>query len=884
MTFDQRPSPDELLKAIKREELQKTRGKLKIFLGMAAGVGKTYSMLEEAQGLKREGVNLVVGIVDTHGRKETGRLLEGLTVIPQAKVDYKDKEFEEMDLDAILKIHPEIVLVDELAHTNIPGLRHSKRWEDVVEILENGIDVLTTLNVQHIESLNDVIEGIAEITVRETVPDLMIEKAASIQLVDLTPDELLQRLKEGKVYLGDQSRVASLNFFQKDRLTALREIVLRFTAEKVDRDLHEIVSPIHRVSGWKPREKLLVAVSSSPQSQKLIRTTRRLAFNQDAPWIALNVDDGKELSEFNQNTLIKNLALARDLGAEVMTVNDPNISDAIQRIARQRGVTQIILGRPPKRLFAGFFKGFSILDKIAVECVDIDLHVIRQGRTPRSPPEKKRSRFQTAFSQYIFVFLISIFFAFVNYESLPYIGYRVSGFIFLVGILVLSLFFKKGPILFASILYAVIWNSLFIPAGDKFSLTVTEDNALVVLYFLTAISTGILVDRAREQQVMLRKREETTLALYDIARQIATATSTQDLLKSIKDHLSRIFKGTFEILVKHMDSELPLDNAKTLIDDPKEVGAALWVFDNGKEAGWSTSTLPSVKNLYLPLKGFHEVVGLLIYRPKRKSPFSMEEKNFLYTVIQQLSTYLERIFSEERTRLLEHLDQKEKIYQDVLSSISNELENPLFSIQEAVQETVQTLKDEPSRPKKSLDKHIHKIENSSDRLLRILGSVSAMAKLSNKLLPINKELHPIKTVIQGSFENLKTEFEKRRFLIHYADDVDLVPYDFSLIEILLHNLLLNAIQNSPPDSTIEIEVTRNEDFVIISILDEGKGVPEDVQEVIFEKFKRVPGAMSPGMGLGLAIAKKIAEAHDGDLKVENRPDKGAKFSLFLPIK
>jgi two-component system, OmpR family, sensor histidine kinase KdpD len=382
---DNRPDPDKLLLAIQQSEEVSGKGALKIFLGMAAGVGKTYAMLEAAQKLQRSGVNLVIGCIETHDRKETAALLKGLKIIPPQQITYKGSTFSEMNLPEILRIKPHLALVDELAHSNIPGAGHAKRWQDVVELLDNGIDVYTTLNVQHIESLKEFIESITGISIRETVPDSIIESATFIELIDLTPKELLERLKQGKVYLGDKSEIAALNFFQEDRLTALREIVLRYAAEKIDHDLHSMVSTAGRSIGWKHREKLLVAISHTLHSQKLIRTTRRLAFNLNAPWIALHVNDGSYLTEHEKEILSKNLAMARDLGAEVITIDDPDIAGTIRAIGRQHGVTQVVIGQILKTSFLDFCFKPTLVDELAGKSSDFDIHIVR-----KSPFEQTR--------------------------------------------------------------------------------------------------------------------------------------------------------------------------------------------------------------------------------------------------------------------------------------------------------------------------------------------------------------------------------------------------------------------------------------------------------------------------------------------------------------
>lgn len=876
---EQRPDPEKLLKAIKNEEQRSKKGRLKIFLGMAAGVGKTYAMLENAQRLHKLGINVVVGTVNTHGREETAQLLEGLIIIPEKWIKYKDTVFEEMDIDEILRLKPQIVIIDELAHSNVPGSRHPKRWQDVLEILDNGIDVYATLNVQHIESLNDVVENIAGVTVRETVPDQIIEAATNIELVDITPDELLQRLKEGKVYLGEQSQIAAQHFFQEDRLTALRELVMRYAAEKVDHDLHEMVSTVERGTGWTPRERLLVAVSRTSHSQKLIRTTRRLAYTLDAPWMAVHIDDGRHMSDKEKATLAKNLALARDLGAEVITTNDSNIAKAIERIARQRGVTQIIIGRPPMDGIWDFFNRYTLLDQLAAKCGDIDIHVIRQRTAERSFsinweglsfPKLGMSYFLVS----IFVLLLTLF----NSVAVTYVGYKVVGFIFLLGILFLSIFFRKGPVFFAALLYALIWKFFFVPSVGE--VATNEDDALLALYLFTGVFVGLLTDRGRQNREMLLKREETAQALYEIARDIASSPSSKQIIKSVKNKLDSILEGKCEVILKMMDNGLYFDETETLIKDEKERAAANWVFENDKEAGWSTSTLPATKNLYLPLKGFHEVVGVLTYHPTEGKALTIEEKNFLYTVGHLLANHIERSFSEERQRRLEHLNQIEKVYQSILNLLSNQFQTPINTIRDAVK---QLKTEEVFKETRMGSKSIFRIENSSEGLIRVIENISAMAKLSSGLIPIKKQKHDVKELLHVCEENVKKHITVHKLSIVIQEDLPLVYFDFSLIEILVCNLIFNAIENSPPNSTINVEAKQWDHHLVIAVSDEGKGIPEEMLEAVFEKFYRLPGTTSVGLGLGLSIAKTIAEIHGGKLKAENRPTGGSRFSLFLPI-
>lgn len=407
--LEERPNPDKLLQAIQVDEKSNNKGSLKIFLGMAAGVGKTYSMLEAAQKLQQDGVDLAIGTIDTHGRKETSALLQGLKVIPSQQFSYKGALFSELNLDGVIRLKPSLVLVDELAHSNVPGSKHAKRWQNVIEILDNGIDVYTTLNVQHIESLKEFVESITDISIRETVPDSIIEAASSIELVDITPEELLERLKQGKVYLGNKSADAARNFFQKDRLMALREILMRYAAEKIDHDLHSMISTAIRPVGWRHREKLLAAVSYTPHSQMLLRTTRRLAFNLNAPWIALHVNDGSILNAEEEKILSKNLLIANDLGAEVITVNDPDVAAAIKRTCRQQGVTQIIIGQEQKSFsFSSLFRR-TLIDRLTYNCSDFDLHIVR-----KSSNEQKKQRSTKALFSMFFLFCVAFAFSILS--------------------------------------------------------------------------------------------------------------------------------------------------------------------------------------------------------------------------------------------------------------------------------------------------------------------------------------------------------------------------------------------------------------------------------------------------------------------------------------
>ncbi len=463
-TEPNRPDPDALLAAIKRSEASQHGGRLWIFFGMAAGVGKTYAMLKAAQERLKDGVDVVVGVVETHGRSETDALLAGLPVIARKALEYRGVTLQEMDLDAILARKPSLVLVDELAHTNAPGVRHPKRWHDVAEILDSGIDVYTTVNVQHIESRKESVETITGIAIRESVPDSILERAEQIILIDITPAELLKRLEEGKIYLGERAETALQNFFKEDRLTALREMALRLTAEKVDNELQSLTAGKGSDRAWKPSERLMVAVSHSPYSAELIRATRRLAFGLDAPWIGVNVDTGQPLSEEDRATLARNLALVRELGGEVITTAEADTGAALKRIAHQRSVTQLIIGRPTRRWLRDTVHGGTLLDQLARESGTFDVHVLRTDWGPGAKaPKRWPFGVEAGIPKYALAAIAVAAIALISWLVAPVLGYRAVGFLFLLTVLSISMFLSLGPVLFAAVVSALIWDFFFIP-------------------------------------------------------------------------------------------------------------------------------------------------------------------------------------------------------------------------------------------------------------------------------------------------------------------------------------------------------------------------------------------------------------------------------------
>lgn len=880
MSDESRPNPDLLLKALQTDE--SGYGRLRLFFGMSAGVGKTYAMLRAAHQRRQEGVDVIVGIVETHGRRETAALAENLPVVPRRRLDYRGTVLEEMDLDEILRRRPELVIVDELAHTNAPGSRHPKRYQDVLELLEAGIDVYSAINVQHLESRKDSVEAITGIQIRETVPDSILERAHLVELVDIAPSELLRRLAEGKVYLGDKAAHAAQNFFKEDRLTALREIALRLTAERVDKDLQRFGETRGSAIPWQTNERLMVAISHSPSSEKLIRATRRLAYNLEAPWIAVHVDDGVALSNEDQAQLAKNVALARELKAEVVTTTDTDVSRALRRLARQKNVTQIVVGRPTRRPWRDWMIG-TVLDRLAREADEIDLHVIGQETIRYEGLSEwwHRLRFATGIAAYwnTFWFLFAI--AFISGYLEPWIGYRSVGFIFLFGVLATGLATTIGPTLFIAALGALTWNFFFIPPRLTFAITQPEDVIMVLSYFVVASITGTLTSRLKAHERVLREREDRTNALYEISQDIAGSRDKNEFLTKVVDRVGRLLDGECRILLRGIDGKLRTGGGAYYAPslNEKEQAVAVWAFDSGKAAGWSTDTLTEARALYLPLKTPSGVVGVFVYKPRHGRKLSLEQQNLLDSIVQQLSVSLERHFYENRVRAAERLEESERLHQTLLSSISHEMRTPLTTVLGVA--TALEEKAAAGNPEyvTALASELHR---AGDRLNRVIENLLDMTRLNSGVLSLKLEWQDVRDLAGVAIQRLGPGLQGRKIETQLPENLPLVKMDFRLMEHALSNLLLNAVVYTPSTAKIRLGAETSLRSLILTVDDEGPGLPPQDLERIFDKFYRVPGSPAGGTGLGLSIVRSIVEAHKGTVRAENRAGGGARFVIELP--
>lgn len=876
-----RRSPDELLDALNRTG-GKGRGRLRVFLGMCPGVGKTYSMLEAARQQKARGKRVAVGVVETHGRADTEALLQGLEVIPKKNLDYRGTGLQEMDLDRILEEKPEIVLVDELAHTNAPGSRHAKRHQDVQELLGAGIDVYTTVNIQHIESRNDQVAQITGTLVRETVPDSIFELAHQVEVVDLTPAELLQRLDEGKVYLGDRAARAKEGFFREERLHALRELSLRFVAERVDQDLQDQMV-IQGIQGpWNTNERLLVALSYSPYSSRLIRTTRRMAYNLEAPWIALYVNTGERLSKEDEDNLQKNIALARELGAEVITISDNNVARAIQKISQDRNVTQVVMGRPDRRFFRDFFAQGSLLDKLVRETSKVDVHVIRAERKSRFRGFALRwPEFKSGFFPYYNTIWFMTAVTLLCRALLEPVGYRALGSIFLLAILSVAGFAGGGPTLFAAVFSAVVWNFFFIPPAWTFMISSTEDFMMVVSFFVAALVGGLLTARVRRQESVLEVRESESRLLYELVKNLSDVQEESQAAAVLSETISRQFKARNSVLLINSETG-KLQNAAGKSLEEKEAAVAQWSFENGKVAGWSTPTLNAAACLCLPMKGNSGVVGVVAFFPlSGEQALSVETENFIETIIAQTAIVLERLALRGAAAATKLYEASEKLHQTLLNSVSHELRTPITALigNATALEDERTVSDAAAR--KAL---VGEVVGAARRLDRVVENLLDVTRLEKGTLQLKREWFELGDLLGQVKAELKEELGGHTVEVNSSGEV-YFEGDHQLLSHAFSQIVLNAAKYSDPRKVIHVEVSTEGGRAVVRITDEGPGVPEGLEARIFEKFFRAPRTPSGGIGLGLSIVKNIVELHGGQVSARNREDgRGAIFEIILPLK
>jgi len=879
-----RPDPDNLLKLINDKEKKKRTGKLKIFFGMCAGVGKTYAMLEAANKAKTEGINVIIGLIETHKRSDTEELTIGLEKVPLKEIEYRNVKFYEMDIDAIIRMKPELVLVDELAHTNIEGSRHTKRYQDIFELLDNGINVFTTLNVQHLESRIETVKQITGAVVRETIPDSVFDRADEIELIDITPEELIKRLAEGKVYTREKSKQAVQNFFRKGNLTALREMALRLTAERVDWQLRDYISEKKITGTWKSRQRLLVAIGPSPYSAELIRWTRRLAYSMEAPWTAVYVETEQSVSEKNKDQLISNFTLARELGAEVITTSDNNIARGLIRIAKDKNITQIIIGKPRKFDFFSMLFGNNLVKELLKISGDIDINIA--GGIKRKPRFDllHTFNFYSKPSKYLLSALIVFVVAISNYLVYEDIGYQTVALLFLLTIALLPLFnFGPGPILLAAFLSAATWDYFFIPPQFTLHIGRIEDVVMLIMYFLLALVTGVLSARIRTQEKFVRQREKKTNALYILTRELSEANDIDAITEISVKNIKNVFST--DVLVIYSSPKGALSalshSASTFPINENEWNYAEWVFNNSQKAGRFTNTLPLADATYYPLIGKEKVLGIIGIKPLDNQRMSFDQQDLFNNFIIQIAVALERELLNEKAKETFLLTESEKLYKTLFNSISHELKTPLTAIISASSSIIETDTQTGSGFITSLTREIGV---AAKRLNTLVENLLDMARLESGIMKLKADWYDIKDLFQNIQVKLKEDLSVHKLKTAYRNEIKLFKFDFVLLEQAFINIIRNCIQYSPAESIILIEVYSEEDICIIEISDNGPGFPDNALQKVFDKFYRVPGTKTGGTGLGLSIAKGFIDAHNGLIEVNNKNTGGAVFTIKIPMR
>jgi len=877
-----RPDPEILLKSIKKDEEEMNRAKLKIFFGMSAGVGKTYAMLKAAHKLKEEGIDIVAGYIETHKRAETDELVAGLEVIPRITVDHNGLSVEEFDIDAVLARKPEIVLVDELAHSNASGSRHARRHQDVMELLDRGISVYTTLNVQHIESQADVVEQITGVKIREIISDSILDRADSIELIDISPDGLLKRLSEGKVYIPEKAELAAERFFRKGNITALREMALNYVAKSVDSDLQRYMERKNIPGPWKAGDRLMVAVSPSPYSEYLIRWTRRMAYNLKATWVALYIEKRKSLSESEKRILAGNMNLARELGAEVLSTIDDDIVAGLLRVAKQKNITQIVAGKPLRAYLSDFFSGGNLIERLLKSSGDIEVHIVSQ---PTVKPGKFRIsdmfNFTGKWNGYAYALASVSVITLLNFIIAQFTGYWSIALIYLIYILLLGMFVGRGAVFIAAAVSALAWNFLFIPPLFTFRIAKLEDLMMFVVYFVTAMIVGGLTSRLHSKEWALRIREKNISDMYEFSKALGSAADIDDVVLTTVKYIEIYFNAKTAFILSESDNTLAPGQHKHSSFTMHEGGRGIaeWVFKNRKPAGLNTDTLPQASATYIPLNSPGRVMGVLCLHPVTDSGFSFDQDNFFNSIVYQVSIRLERemLSLENRNSLL--LAESERIYRILLNSISHELRTPLTTITGASTSLLDEVVQSRAEIRYAL---INEIYRASGRLNRLVDNLLDMSRLESGMLKLNIQKHDPGDLVSAAIRTLETELSEHKVFIDIPDGLDMINIDFVLMEQALINLVYNAVNHTPPGTAITISAGRFGDKFLITVKDDGPGLAEDEIPFLFDKFHRGGTSFSGGTGLGLSICKGIVEAHNGTVSAGNNSGKGAKFTVTLP--
>lgn len=882
-----RPNPDELLAKIQRDSETIDRGLLKIFFGYAAGVGKTYAMLEQAHRAKAAGRDVVVGYVEPHSRPETQALTTGLEAIPPQLMEYRGVLLREFDVDAAVRRQAEIILVDELAHTNADGSRHAKRWQDVEELLAAGSDVWTTLNVQHIDSLNDVVGQVTGVVVRETVPDSVFEMATEIELVDVSPEDLLARLRAGKVYLPEQAQRAVASFFQKSNLNALRELSLRQVASRIHTQVESDRRERSAVHPWATAERLLVCVGPSPTTAKVIRTAKRMAVALDAPWMAVSVEiAGKPPSHTAKGQLAEHYRMAERLGAEVAILSGLDVADTILEFARSRNVTKILLGKTMQRGWTRRLR-HTVVDDLLERSGRIDVYVIHgEEESERAPAiaDQPRAINWVALAGATFSIALTALLAGILRQLHLADSPANTVMILLASVAYVSYRWGRGPAIWASVLAVTVFDYFFVPPR----LTMAVSDAQYIVTFLVMLAIGLVIStltsRLKAQVVSTQVRERRTIALYELGKQLSSLYGGVFLAAAAGKKIAELTGGEVAIYLQHAHAGLQIVFGQDTGIARHQVSApaAEWVIGNDQPAGPGTNTLPNAVALFLPVSGSQQTLGAIAIRvaePERL--LDPDQRRLLEACASQLALALERDQLAIDAAEARVAAETEQVRSALLSSVSHDLRTPLATIAGASSSLLESNQLDAETQRQLLETLV----DEANRLCRLLENILQMSRLDSGHVTANQQWQVLEEVVGSALRRVQNELSEREVSVDLPDDLPLVFMDGLLVEQVLVNLLENAARYTPTGTPIQIVATLEPKWLRLGVADQGPGLPQGDAERVFDKFYRgsLAGDTGRGSGLGLAICRAIAKVHGGTITAHNRPTGGAEFVLRLPL-
>lgn len=870
----ERPDPDALLSQIQQEEQRQSQGKLKVFLGASAGVGKTYSMLSEAREQQARGVDVVIGYVETHGRQETQALVEGLEVLPRQEIEYKGVKVPEFDLDAALIRKPKLILVDELAHTNAPGTRHPKRWQDIEELLYAGIDVLTAINIQHLESLNDVVAQITGVQVRETVPDAFLERADSIEVIDIPPEQLRQRLREGKVYIPERIEHALEGFFQTGNLIALRELALRRTADSVDAQMQSYRAERGLEDLWPVRDRILVCVAPNKMATRVVRAAARIGTASHAEMLAISVESDRQANRSTEDRThaMEALQLAETLGMQTFSITGHDIVREVLQYAHQRNISLIVVGKPVKARWKEILFG-SVVDELVRQSGSIDVHVLTMFEDDAAPRKRVHQQVSkgspTGYVATLVVTAVATGICQILYERFDLSNLVM---VYLLGVALISSRYGIREAVLASVLGVGAFDFIFV--HPRWTLAVSDSQYIVTFGVMLGVSLLIasLTQRLRVHAETSTERERRTAALYTLSKELAQSRSKREISLVAVKEIRSVFDADSAVFLNDDGLREVAASAGGFERDPSEAAVVNWCFEHNQEAGRDTETLPGSKGLYLPLRGSGTAIGVLAVLPSANVwPLNPAQMNLLETFANSLGLALERTLLAKESQESKLQAESEKLRNALLSSISHDLRTPLTSIAGAASSLYEGKGD--------TEELASTIYQQSMKLNLQVQNLLDMTRLQSGQIEARLEWHSLEELIGTALQSTSAPLKGRSIDVKIPGNLPLVHVDGELMTKVFTNVLENAAAHTPAGSPIKIDARDGSDRVYLEIADRGPGIPKGEEVSIFDRFARGQTKDNSGFGLGLTICRAIMKLHDGRIWAKNGPEGGAIFVI-----